>query len=100
MTDDTQTGYRHRIKGIFGNSYVFISETDIMLVVADENNPQHAPMRAMGEAVCRLASKAMAAGLPMLAISEQLRAADSGRCTILSDLAMVMEQFVAKSSPG
>lgn len=41
----------------------------------------------------RISSKAMKNRLPMAEIAQQLRKADSGRCTILSDLAAKMEEF-------
>jgi len=88
-------GRRYRLTGVLGNSYLFVSQYDVMLTVAEENNPKNAQLRAMGEAVCRLASKGLATGmLTLKEIADQWRKADSGRCQILSDMATCLDDFV------
>lgn len=91
-TDETKMT-RNRITTCFGNTYIMVGENDIMMTIADENQQKQAELRATTEAICRISSKAMKCGLPMLEISEQLRKADSGRKTILTDLAEKMEEF-------
>jgi len=87
------TGKRNRIKTEIGNNYFFVSRDDIMLTVADENDNKQAGVRALTETLCRVASKAMQAGVPMCTIIEQMRKGDSGRCTILSEMVEVMERY-------
>jgi hypothetical protein len=86
-------GKRHRIITPEGNAYLFVSENDIQLTVADENSPKQREIRAATEALCRLASKAMKAGLPMLQIAEQFEKADMGRYGLLSEVAAKMREF-------
>jgi len=64
MNDET-IGKRHRIETPDGNNYFFISDESIMITVADENDPKNAKERAYIESNCRIASKAMAAGVSM-----------------------------------
>ena len=86
-------GKRHRIVTPEGNAYSFISENDVMITLADENAPQQRQVRAATEAMCRIASKAMKAGLPMLEIADQLEKADMGRYGLLSEVAAKMREF-------
>jgi 2-keto-3-deoxy-L-rhamnonate aldolase RhmA len=88
---DEVKGKRHRLTSPFGNGYLFVGPSDLMMTVAEENNPVHGQLRAMTEAICRLASKGMKERLTMGVVAEQLRKADSGRCKILSDIAECIE---------
>jgi hypothetical protein len=98
VMNDEQAGTKYRIATIFGNSYLYVSGNDIMLTIADENQREQAQLRATTEAICRISSKAMKHGLPMSDIIEQLKKADSGRCTILTDIAQKMEEFCGKNN--
>jgi hypothetical protein len=90
---DVEEGIRTRLTGLLGNSYLWIGDNDVMLVVPSENDPKNAVLRALTEANCRVASKAMKLGLTRNQIAEQWRKADSGRCSILSDMAECLESY-------
>lgn len=86
-------GKRYRMTMPDGFGYLFVAHQDIMVTVPDENAHKTAEKRALAECCCRLASKGMAAGLPMAEIIAQFRAADHGRSGILTEIADKMELF-------
>jgi len=90
---DVERGPRTRLKGLLGNSYLWVGERDVMFTVARENDPKNAVLRALTEANCRVASKAMKLGMTHAQVAEQWRKADSGRCSILSDMAECLEIY-------
>jgi len=90
---DVERGIRTRLGGLLGNSYLWVGNNDVMLTVASENDPKNAVLRALTEANCRVASKAMKLGLTHAQVAEQWRKADSGRCSILSDMAECLEVY-------
>jgi hypothetical protein len=94
QTQNVTSGKRRRISTVHGNAYLFVAPDDIMVTVAAENDPRNAETRALSESVCRIASKAMKAGLPMEDIVEQLRKADHGRSSILGAIADGMEDYI------
>jgi len=91
--NDETTGQRHRIKTDDGNNYMWISDESIMVTVADENASKNAKERAYIESNCRIASKAMAGGTPMITIAEQMEKADAGRCSLLGKMAQIMREY-------
>lgn len=92
MNDET-TGQRHRIRTEAGNNYMWISDESIMITVADENDIKNAQERAYIESNCRIASKAMAQGVSMMAVAEQMEKADAGRCSLLGKMAQIMREY-------
>jgi len=91
--NDETIGKRHKIETPDGNNYFFIADRDIMVTVADENDPKNAKERAYIESNCRLASKLMAAGVGMDIVAEQMEKADAGRCSLLGKMAEIMQNY-------
>jgi hypothetical protein len=93
------TGKRIAVKTKFGNWYLFISDKDIMVTVAEENAPRQAEIRVMIEAVCRIASKGMAAGLSLSDVATQMQKADMGRASVLGKISDAITDY-AESHKG
>jgi hypothetical protein len=89
-SNDETSGKRVRLSDEHGNNYLFIAEQDILVTVADENDPKRAKERAYIESNCRIASKAMHAGVPMIEVAEQMKKADAGRGSLLGQMAEIM----------
>ncbi len=86
---------RYRVETISGNSYFLIDDDCLMVTVADENSPANAEHRAVLESMCRLASKALKAGVPLSVIRDQLIAGDMGKNTIVLKLADKIGEYLA-----
>jgi hypothetical protein len=85
---------RYRIETAIGNTYFLFDEECLMATVADENDPTNAEHRALMETMCRLASKALKAGVPLSVIRDQLIAGDMGRNTIVLKLANKIGEYL------
>jgi len=99
MSNDETPGKRVRIEDENGNNYLFIAPQDVMITVADENSLKHAVTRAYIESNCRLATKAMKAGVPMLECAEQMKKADAGRGSLLGKIAREMVDYARNQMP-
>jgi len=84
---------RYKINSILGNTYIMVGGEDLMVTIADENKREQEQLRATTEAICRISSKALKLGMDMLDIADQLRRADSGRNTILTEIAAKLELY-------
>jgi hypothetical protein len=88
MSDlDEIRGKRYLIRTSLGNFYYWVSRTDIMITVPDENAHQNKEIRATLETICRLASKGLKLGLTLEDVAEQISKGASGRCPILAEMA-------------
>ena len=90
---EEQTGKRCLIRRNGKNYYLWVGQKSIMISGPGESDIANAEEYAMLNAICRVASKAMAYGLPMIEIADQLdksRLSDSR--TWVADLAMVLRE--------
>lgn len=96
MSKDNEVinGKREMIPTVFGKTYFFVSQNDIMLTIAEENKHQQRDLRVTTETICRLVSKGLKARLSMEEVIEQMRKSDGGRGTIVAELADRMEKYL------
>ena len=92
--NETETGERHEIKTKHGNWYLWVSPSSIMLTIPAENAEKNAEIRVLSEAMTRLASKGINAGMNLSDVAEQLVKADGGRKTIVGKVADVIAEYV------
>lgn len=83
---------RDRLYTPQGNAYLITYDGGMMITTGDENNPQNRDGRAYLEAICRISSKAMPAGVKKSVIAEQLRKAGVGRNAVLCQIADILER--------
>ena len=93
---DEVDGKKHTITNRQGSFYFWTGPSDLMITVPYENRPENAEQRAMLETICRISSKALKGRLTLDDIVEQMRKGDSGRCTLLSEMARCIEEYQPK----
>lgn len=94
---DEQRGLRKLVQRGGQNFYFYISDTDIMFSAPGEGDIKNQDAYSSVNAICRLASKARAAGVPWSTIVKQLDGANvTGNRTWVQDIAQAVRDTVGE----